>query len=216
VISFPQTIEGDRIRVSATTFIAYETCPAMGRARLEGEIGASSLNYKLGDLGITPSSLRRIIDEVGELYERFKTFPEQGFEGAEVSLEAEPRPGVEVVGKVDAVFDSDGETRLLDWKTGGIGEAETQLRFYAMLWALTHHELPTEVVAVSVRTGERFAETPTVQDASDVAQRVGSMVNEVRTAWIEGDESLRVGGPWCRYCPLLDSCNEGRSVVALL
>jgi hypothetical protein len=84
------------------------------------EIG-SGMNAKLGSLGMRPSELRSVIEEVGALYERFKAMPYDGFSGAEVALEAVPAPGVRLHGMIDAVFADTGGVRLVDWKTGGLG-----------------------------------------------------------------------------------------------
>jgi hypothetical protein len=42
------------------------------------------------------------------------------------------------------------------------------------------------------------------------------MVTTVRAGWEAGTELARVGGPWCRYCPLLDDCSEGRAATAVM
>ena len=101
------------------------------------EIGSSSLNMKMAGLGLgKPSMLAPLIDEVQALYQRFRSVPVEGFVGAEVELAAEPADGVSLVGKVDAVFGDDRGSRLVDWKTGELGEPLVQLQFYGLLWAL--------------------------------------------------------------------------------
>jgi len=180
------------------------------------EIG-TSMNPKLGALGLKPSQLQQVVDEVGSLYERFRTLGAAGFEGAEVPLESEPLDGVTLRGKVDAVFgDGDAGTRLVDWKTGGLGEPASQLGFYALLWALERGEIPGKVEAVSVSSGERFEEIPSRAGVTEIAGRVSGMVNDLRESWDEGTDLPRVAGPWCRWCPLLDECTEGRAAKALL
>lgn len=182
------------------------------------EIGGSTLNHKLASLGLKPSGLARVVEDVGELYERFRTMPLEGFAGAEVVLEVEPADDINLVGSVDAVF-RDGESpRLVDWKTGELGDlTEAQLRFYALLWALERSELPSRVEAISVRTGERHGESPTLETVTETAGRVADMVATLREAWASEQDSLeRCAGPWCRFCPILDECSEGRSTVALL
>lgn len=179
------------------------------------EIGASNLNFKMGALGMKPSSLGKVIEEVGALYDRFRRFPMEGFRSAEVALEAEPVDGVRLLGTVDAVFEEDGTPRLVDWKTGGLGDALPQLLFYALLWVWSHHEAPGAVEAVSVRTGERFSQVPSRADLTETAAAVADLVNRVRRAWAAGEQIARYGGPWCRYCPLLSECSEGRSAAAV-
>jgi PD-(D/E)XK nuclease superfamily len=256
VVAFPDVIDGDAIRVSATTYVTYKKCPGQANARLQGifgpdsrssflgslahrmfsrhltagpiaseefvqacreEIGGSTLNNKLAALELKPSILASMIEEVRGLYERFTRLPTEGFEGSEVSISREPVTGVELVGSVDAVYREDlGGHRLVDWKTGDLGEPEDQLLFYALLWALDRNELPAYVEAVSVRTGERYRAVPSSADVNRVAQEVGGLVDELRQAWAAGIEPPRHGGPWCRYCPLLEDCAEGKAAGALL
>lgn len=177
------------------------------------EIGASNLNHKLGPLGLKPSDLERVIGEVGALYDRFRQFPTDGFEGAEVSLEVNPSDGVVLVGTVDAVFADERGVRLVDWKTGELGDVTDQLGFYALLWSMEHESMPISVEAVSVRTGERRSSEPGEASVTATAQRVAEMIDALRAAWKERRDIDRVGGPWCRYCGLLESCDEGRSAA---
>jgi hypothetical protein len=76
--------------------------------------------------------------------------------------------------------------------------------------------LPAYVEAVSVKTGERYHTVPSSEDEKRVAIEVGQMVNDIRKSWGEGLALERHGGPWCRYCPILDDCAEGRATAALL
>lgn len=179
------------------------------------EIGSSNLNYKVAALGLRPSALSRVIEEVGLLYERFKKLPDEGYQASEVSFELEPAPGVTLVGRIDAVFDEESGHKLVDWKTGALGEAALQLGFYSMLWALDRGELPGRVEAISVATGERFAEVPTRRGVEDTVSRVAGMIDTLRNAWESGTELHRRGGPWCRYCPVLEGCREGAAAAEL-
>jgi hypothetical protein len=181
------------------------------------EIGGSTLNNKLSGLELRPSALAAAIEEVRELYERFTKLPNEGFEGSEHSIEATPAQGVDLFGTVDAVYREDlGGHRLVDWKTGELGDPEDQLLFYALLWMLDGGELPAYVEAVSVRTGERYRTVPSSADVDRVAQEIGELVNTIRSAWASGQELVRTGGPWCRFCPILPDCEEGQSAEALL
>lgn len=181
------------------------------------EIGGSNLNNKLGPLEMKPSNLTRVIEEVRALYERFVNFPGEGFESSEASIDHDGDDGIRLVGTIDAVFaEVAGGHRLVDWKTGEIGEAEDQLMFYAFLWAVDRGELPAQVEAVSVSTGERYHTVPSTADVERVATDVGLMVNQIRKSWSEGLVLERSGGPWCRYCPILTDCAEGSATTALL
>lgn len=179
------------------------------------EIG-HGMNMKLGAVGLKPSSLAGVIAEVGELYERFKQLPHDGFRRAEVFIEHEPSPGVTLRGSVDAVFDEPGVgVKLIDWKTGDLGRATDQLAFYALLWTLDTGALPDRVEAVSVATGERYAEIPDDESVSATAADVANLVAELRRALHFDVRLPRIAGGWCRWCPLLDSCDEGRSAASV-
>jgi hypothetical protein len=181
------------------------------------EIGGSSLNNKLGGLALKPSSLAAVIEEVRGLYDRFTKLGAEGFDGCEVVMEFEDDDGVQLVGTIDAVYREDlGGHRLVDWKTGEVGDAEDQLMFYSLLWALDHEEVPAYVEAVSVKTGERYWTVPSTDDVKRVAGEVGQLVDEIRRAWSAGAPLQRNGGPWCKFCPILNECPEGQSAEALL
>lgn len=181
------------------------------------EIGGSALNHKLGELEIRPSALAAMIEEVRGLYERFVRLPNEGFEGSEQTIDASLGEGVDLVGTVDAIYREDlGGHRLVDWKTGDLGDPEDQLLFYALLWALDRNEVPAYVEAVSVRTGERYRTVPSAADVNGVAGQVAAMVDVVRSSWAAGTELARTGGPWCRHCPLLEECPEGRTTTEML
>lgn len=181
------------------------------------EIGGSNLNHKLAGLALKPSVLAGVIEEVRGLYERFSKLPGEGFEGSEVKMDFSNDDGVLLVGKIDAVYREDlGGHRLVDWKTGEIGDAEDQLLFYSLLWALEREEVPAYVEAVSVKTGERYRTVPSSEDVNQVAEDVARLVGQMREAWKAGTSLDRTGGPWCRYCPILEDCAEGQATEALL
>ncbi len=180
------------------------------------EIG-SGMNPKLASLGLRPSELKSLIRKVGDLYDRFKAQAFDGFVAAEVSLEVEPAPGVVLRGAVDAIFDEAGEARLVDWKTGNVGdEAAHQLAFYTLLWALERGALPALVEAVSVATGERRSERPSAVATRQTAADVAAMVTTLRQGWAAERDQERQGGPWCRYCPQAESCAEGQAATRVL
>jgi hypothetical protein len=220
---FPPVVPGEPIVLSATTFVTYARhlidgpiAEAGFGAACREEIGAS-MNPKLAALGLRPSQLDGIIEEAAGLYRRFCRLGVEGLAGAEVELEAEPAPGVTLRGVVDAVFD-DGVSgiRLTDWKTGSLGDPASQLGFYALLWVLERGELPGRVEAVSLASGERTEEVPTRAGIEEAASAAATAVSQLRTAIAAEGHLERSAGPWCRWCPLLDECKEGRATTALL
>ncbi len=221
----PETIPSFRGSLAHRLFARHLTTGPIESENLpqacREEIGARDghLNMKLTELGLNrPSNLARVVAEVGDLYERFRRLPTDRFRDAEVRLEAEVAPGVMLRGRVDAIFDDDvGAPVIVDWKTGiHLDDAETQLDFYAMAWAMIHDELPARAEAVSIPTGERVAIEPSIERAREVASSVASMVGELRGAFAAGTELERSAGPWCRWCPLLEGCREGTAAVEVL
>lgn len=186
-------------------------------AACKEEIGAG-LNPKLAALGLRPSQLEKVIEEVGDLYRRFCRLGLDGCEGAELSLEAVPAEGVTLRGSVDAVFaEETGGVRLTDWKTGALGEPVGQLGFYALLWALARDELPARVEALSLSSGEKVEQVPTRGSIERTAAEAAAAVAALRAVLAGDDLHLeRTAGPWCRWCGLLDECKEGRAATALL
>lgn len=179
------------------------------------EIGGG-LNHRLVALGSRPSELRSVIADCGALYQRFRLLGVDGFSEAEVQINVEPAEGVQLVGQLDAVFtEADGE-RIVDWKTGNLGEPLYQLHFYALLWALERDRIPLRLEAVSVQTGETFEARPSRTDLVEVASELASMVSTLRKSWQDSVAVETRGGPWCRHCPILSGCVEGTSSVALL
>ncbi|MEA2003131.1 MAG: PD-(D/E)XK nuclease family protein [Actinomycetota bacterium] len=178
------------------------------------EIG-QGMNAKVGALGLKPSQLNGLIKEVGDLYARFKTLSSDGFRVAEVFVEVEPTKDLTLRGSIDAVFeDSGGIVRLIDWKTGGLYEVEQQLGFYAMLWAMDTGDIPDLVEAVSIGSGERITARPSLDAIEATAASVAEFVRVIRRAFAaDRDEIDRTAGPWCRFCALLDRCDEGAAAV---
>lgn len=184
------------------------------------EIGKSdTLNFKLAGAGLNRmSALEPVFAEVRDLYHRFVRLPTTGFAGSEVELDHEIAVSqLTLLGKIDAVFeDRDGQWRLVDWKSGALGEPEAQLGFYAMLWMLARGELPVSIEAYSVRSGEVYRSRPTEGDVAATAAEVAGMVSEMRSGWAAGEAARKSPGPWCRWCPLREDCAEGQAVAAFL
>ena len=182
------------------------------------EIGSSNLNMKMGELGVKPGVLAALIEELRPIYERFRTYPTEGLVDAEVLLTAEPGYDVGLRGSVDAIFDEPGGgVRLVDWKTGELGDtAGDQLAFYSLLWLLERGELPARVEAISVGTGERFSQVPTPIEVEEVVAVVADLVSAIRAAWGTGAPLSTIAGPWCRWCPILEGCVDGAAAVSLL
>lgn len=178
------------------------------------EIGAG-LNPKMVSLGLRPGQVTSVINEVQDIYKRFTKLGTTGFSAAEVRIDVEPWDDVGLRGVIDATFIDETVVRLVDWKTGALGDAGHQMDFYALLWWLDRDALPDRIEAVSVKTGEQVASVPTLDDVHATAARVAQLVTSYRTAETGDPEMERFAGPWCCFCPVLAACPEGASAVAI-
>lgn len=255
MLEFPSTRRGEPLTISASSFVAYQQCPAMAAARFRGVygpdsaaafrgglahavfarhltqgpiadeafdvtckqlIGSSSLNHKVAALRLKPSQVTSAIEETQELYGRFKKLPETGFLGAEQLIEVTAPDDVRLVGRIDAIFGVDEDVRLIDWKTGNLGDPDAQLRFYSLLWVLDRQRLASSVEAYSVRTGETHQSVPTIDEVRSTLAEVVAMIEALRSGWESEMQFAVTAGPWCRYCPLLSTCDEGRAAVEII
>jgi hypothetical protein len=181
------------------------------------ETGAS-LNGQLAAVGLKPSEFGAVVSEVSELYGRFRSLPTDDFDTAELPFEEEVAEGIILRGRIDAIFGTRDESRIVDWKTGAeLGpDVDAQLGFYALAWRYRTGNAPVMTEAMSVRTGERVSARPTASDLARTEHEVASMIIALRSATSSGEELHRVAGPYCRWCPLLDTCPEGSAAVSLL
>jgi len=179
-------------------------------------VGAD-LSQDMAELGMSISQFNGVVSEVEALYERFKTLPMDGFKEAEVEFDLDAGGGVALRGRMDAIFADEDGTRIIDWKTGTyVSDNEPQLDFYAMVWKLLHDELPIATDALSVATGENLHRVPNDATVLRTVEDVGAMIDALRTALSAGSELARTAGPYCRWCPILDTCQEGTAAVDLL
>jgi hypothetical protein len=181
------------------------------------ETVGKQLGAQMASLRMKPSEFRAVVAEVRSIYERFKSLPTEGFIAAEDPFEYDGGSQVTVRGRIDAVFSEGDGSRIVDWKTGSfLGDADPQLDFYAMAWTQVHDELPIAMEASSLATGENVRREPTAGTIEQTTTDVAAMVTALREAVASDLDLERLAGPYCRWCPLLDDCDEGASAVALL
>lgn len=236
----------EQINVSASLYTTWKKCPVQARGRLDGhyqpdtidtfrgllahrifarhinqgpipvtefalackqEIGSSNLNWKMRDLGISGRQLEGIILVVSDLYARFRTVAKRFHPvKAEIHLEA-PFGDHKLVGRIDA---ESSVGQLIDWKTGELGDAADQLRFYATLHRYATGAWPSSTLAVSVTTGEVHSEWIDPRK-DDLTFELTEMIAEL----LEGAVT-ETPGPWCQWCPLLETCEPGTRALTLI
>lgn len=178
------------------------------------EIGGSNLNYVIRDLGLKPSQVRIEIDRSQMVYDVFTTLPlhRHGYTGIEESFTVPLTPGVELVGRIDAITRTG---QIIDWKTGNLDNAEAQLDFYLLAHTLAGHTEPgvtPSASAISIPSGEIVTTTYTARKAALLADHLGHLIADLTTPTPPAPR----GGPWCRYCPLNQTCPEGARTLELI
>lgn len=240
------------LKVSATLYTTWLTCPAQARARLDGHyppptihtfrgelahiifarhiatgpipadrfvrtckeaIGSTHLNYRLRDLALRPTQVRAEIDKVGLLYDRFTTLPlhRLGYRSVETPVNTHLDDTTVLTGRIDAVT---SEGTIVDWKTGELGMAADQLRFYlaARVLAGQHADSMTPTgMAVSITTGEVIHTSLTATETARFGEHLGAMLADLRNP-----PSTPTPGPHCRYCPISQTCPEGARTLPLI
>lgn len=177
------------------------------------EIGSSNLNYKVAELGLKPREVESVILVVGDLYRRFpRVARAQNVSNVEVQLDHELDTGILLTGRIDAISNGTaGPAVLIDWKTGELGDAADQLRFYAVLYTLARSTMPLEVRAISIQTGEMLSEWVDHKTIIDTELELIDCIADLRS-----DVRLETPGPYCRWCPILEECTVGRRALDVL
>ncbi len=183
----------------------------------KSETGAH-LNAQMADVGVkTMSDFTAVAEQVREMYDRFRALSTDGFDGAEVPIQAQVDQGVTLKGRVDAVFMDDDGVRIVDWKTGSyLGSTKDQLDFYALAWSRSTGTPPKRTEAVSLKTGEKLLYEPTDGDLGETEHALVQMVRALRSAMASGADLTREGGPHCAWCPLLEDCSEGQTAADIV
>jgi hypothetical protein len=104
---------------------------------------------------------------------------------------------------------------LVDFKTGGFTPAHLEdLRFYALIETLRTGVPPRRLASYYLEQGRFVSEDVTVGLLEAAAERAGRGA----ATMIELRERRRLAatrpGPGCRWCPVLDTCDDGRAHLA--
>lgn len=105
---------------------------------------------------------------------------------------------------------------LVDFKTGRLSPMHLEdLRFYALIETLRTGTPPRRVASYYLDQGRFVPEDVTVPRLESTVARVVAGVAKM-VALDRGDrEPVKITGPACRWCPLLDDCTEGRTALSL-
>ena len=119
--------------------------------------------------------------------------------------------GVRLLGFIDRVDQApDGRLRVVDYKTGKapgpryVGEALYQMRFYALLLALTQ-VLPSRMQLVYLRAGQVITLDPTAEEIRDFERHIDQLWDRIEHD-IEHDSFTPRKNPLCNWCGVRSLC----------
>ncbi|HUP74520.1 MAG TPA: PD-(D/E)XK nuclease family protein [Acidimicrobiales bacterium] len=126
---------------------------------------------------------------------------------------------VTLQGKVDLQLGQpEGTTAgkvLVDFKTGRFSPAHLEdLRFYALIETLRIGTPPRRVASYYLDQGRFIPEEVTVAQLETTVMRVVAGIEKMVMLEDSARVPRKITGPACRWCPLLDDCDEGQSAVA--
>jgi hypothetical protein len=122
-------------------------------------------------------------------------------------------------GKVDLVFGrpAGDEARkvIIDLKTGRPNVRHRQdLGFYALIETLVRGVPPRKVATFYLDAGETQSEDVGEPLLRSAVRRTLDGINALVQLEVEGRPPVRRPGVTCRWCPLADSCDDGRTWLA--
>jgi hypothetical protein len=126
---------------------------------------------------------------------------------------------VTLQGKVDLQLGQpEGTTAgkvLVDFKTGRFSSMHLEdLRFYALIETLRIGTPPRRVASYYLDQGRFVPEDVTVPILESTVMRIVAGIEKMVALTVTERVPLKITGPACRWCPLLDDCAEGKSSLA--
>lgn len=122
---------------------------------------------------------------------------------------------IQMRGKVDLVIGpprgNESTKVLLDLKTGGVAEAHRQdLRFYALVETLVRRTPPRKLASFYLEAGEPIVEDVTLPLLRSALRRTLDALDRLIELQIDKEQPTTSPGWQCRWCPLAESCDDGR------
>lgn len=118
-------------------------------------------------------------------------------------------------GKADLTLGRVGEKVIIDLKSGGTaGSHREDLRFYALLETVRMGEAPRKVATYYLDSARAHPEDVSESMLWAALARTVDGVNRIVELERGGREASKRPGPQCRWCPLLEECEEGTTYLA--
>jgi CRISPR/Cas system-associated exonuclease Cas4 (RecB family) len=160
----------------------------------------------------------RAVDRTTKFLQDFPPLPPSSHPVLETSARWKPDGTIECSGKADLVVGRPNgqESRLLiiDLKSGGKSpNHRADLRFYALLQTLRHRVPPRKLVTYYLDYAEADVEDVTEGALRSALIRTLEGIERHIELHVDRRTPVKRVGRACRWCPLLDECNEGAAFL---
>ena len=106
---------------------------------------------------------------------------------------------------------------IIDLKTGGFVPVHREdLRFYALVETLRIGVPPRLIASYYLDQAHFVSEEVSEDTLTATIARVSDGVGRLMALLHRGEEPNKLPGPACRWCPLLETCDEGQAHLANL
>lgn len=163
----------------------------------------------------------RAVDRTTKFLQDFPPLPPTAQPVLESSVRWKPRGTIEFSGKVDLVVGrpSGRESRLLvvDFKSGGHSpQHRDDLRFYALLLTLRNGVPPRKLVTYYLDYADHEVEDVTEGVLRAALERTLAGIERHIELTLEHRDPVKRVGFGCRWCAVLDQCDEGAAHLRTL
>jgi hypothetical protein len=160
----------------------------------------------------------RAVDRTTKFLQDFPPIPVSSHPVLEAAVKWRPPGTIEFSGKVDLVIGrpSGNEARLLiiDFKSGNRSpHHRDDLRFYALLQTLRQAVPPRKLVTYYLDYSTSDVEDVTDGVLQSALRRALDGIERHVELTVEGREPVKKVGVACRWCPLQETCAEGRAYL---
>jgi hypothetical protein len=160
----------------------------------------------------------RSVERTTKFFQQFPPLDPRAHPMLESSVRWRPRGSIEAAGRADLVIGRpcgrESRRVIVDFKSGGRSPVHRDdLRFYALIETLVHEIPPRRLVTYYLDSAEAEAEDVTILVLRAALRRMLDGIALHAELTVDGRAPVRRVGTTCRWCPLVEQCEEGRSFL---
>ena len=177
-------------------------------------------DYVAGLSAAEHAALRgRAVERTTKFFQQFPPLDARAHPMLESSVRWRPPGSIEATGRADLVIGRphgrESRRVIVDFKSGGRSPTHRDdLRFYALLETLVHEVPPRRLVTYYLDSAESEVEDVSIGAFRAALRRTMDGIALHAELTVDGRQPTRRVGVNCRWCPLSEHCEEGRSYLA--